>query len=129
MTDPETADRTYVEPITAASVAKVIAKERPDALLPNMGGQTGLNCAVALAEQGVLDKYGVEVIGCDIKSIRPVDRRLFAEAMRDIGLEVARSETAHARRVRARSRNIGYPVVIRPAYTLGGAAGGMAYTR
>ena len=69
MTDPETADRTYIEPITANSVAKVIAKERPDALLPNMGGQTGLNCAVALAHAGVLDKYGVEVIGCDIDSI------------------------------------------------------------
>lgn len=130
MTDPETADRTYVEPITAASVAKVIAKERPDALLPNMGGQTGLNCAVALAEQGVLDKYGVEVIGCDIKSIQTgEDRELFADAMRDIGLEVARSETAHTLEECERSaEDIGYPVVIRPAYTLGGAGGGMAYT-
>ncbi len=130
MTDPETADRTYVEPITAASVAKVIAKERPDALLPNMGGQTGLNCAVALAEQGVLDKYGVEVIGCDIKSIQTgEDRELFAEAMRDIGLEVARSETAHTLEECERAaEDIGYPVVIRPAYTLGGAGGGMAYT-
>ena len=130
MTDPETADRTYVEPITAASVAKVIAKERPDALLPNMGGQTGLNCAVALAEQGVLDKYGVEVIGCDIESIQTgEDRELFAEAMRDIGLEVARSETAHTLEECERAaEDIGYPVVIRPAYTLGGAGGGMAYT-
>ena len=130
MTDPETADRTYVEPITANSVAKVIEKERPDALLPNMGGQTGLNCAVALAEQGVLDKYGVEVIGCDINSIKTgEDRQLFADAMRDIGLEVARSESCHTIEECERvADEIGYPVVIRPAFTLGGAGGGMAYT-
>ena len=82
MTDPETADRTYVEPITAESVAKVIEKERPDALLPNMGGQTALNCAVALGDAGVLEKYGVEVIGCDLDSIKTgEDRELFAQAM------------------------------------------------
>ena len=130
MTDPETADRTYVEPITAASVAKVVEKERPDALLPNMGGQTGLNCAVALAKAGVLEKYGVEVIGCDIDSIETgEDRELFANAMRDIGLEVARSGIAHTvEECEKIADELGYPVVIRPAFTLGGAGGGMAYT-
>ena len=130
MTDPETADRTYVEPITAASVAKVIEKERPDALLPNMGGQTGLNCAVALAKAGVLEKYGVEVIGCDVDSIETgEDRELFANAMRDIGLEVARSGIAHTvEECEKIADELGYPVVIRPAFTLGGAGGGMAYT-
>jgi carbamoyl-phosphate synthase large subunit len=130
MTDPQTADRTYVEPITPESVAKVIRKERPDALLPNMGGQTALNCAVALAESGVLEECGVEVIGCDIESIRTgEDRELFAQAMRDIGLEVARSGTAHTLDECERiAGEIGYPVVVRPAFTLGGAGGGMAYT-
>ena len=129
MTDPETADRTYIEPITASSVAKVIEKERPDALLPNMGGQTGLNCAVALAKAGVLEKYGVEVIGCDIDSIETgEDRELFANAMRDIGLEVAKSGIAHTvEECEKIADELGYPVVIRPAFTLGGAGGGMAY--
>ena len=130
MTDPETADRTYIEPITVESVTKVIEKERPDALLPNMGGQTGLNCAVALAKAGVLEKYGVEVIGCDIDSIETgEDRELFANAMRDIGLEVARSGIAHTvEECEKIADELGYPVVIRPAFTLGGAGGGMAYT-
>ena len=129
MTDPETADRTYIEPITVSSVAKVIEKESPDALLPNMGGQTGLNCAVALAKAGVLDKYGVEVIGCDIDSIETgEDRELFAQAMKDIGLEVAKSDVAHSLEECERiADELGYPVVIRPAFTLGGAGGGMAY--
>ena len=129
MTDPETADRTYIEPITVESVTKVIEKERPDALLPNMGGQTGLNCAVALGKAGVLDKYGVEVIGCDIDSIEVgEDRELFANAMRDIGLEVAKSGIAHTvAECEAIAEELGYPVVVRPAFTLGGAGGGMAY--
>lgn len=129
MTDPDTADRTYIEPITVESVAKVIAKERPDALLPNMGGQTGLNCAVALAKAGVLDQFGVEVIGCDIDSIETgEDRELFAAAMKDIGLEVAKSDVAHTlEECKAIANELGYPVVIRPAFTLGGAGGGMAY--
>ena len=129
MTDPETADRTYIEPITANSVAKVIAKERPDALLPNMGGQTGLNCAVALAHASVLDKYGVEVIGCDIDSIETgEDRELFAAAMKDIGLEVAKSGIAHTiEECEAIVDELGYPAVIRPSFTLGGAGGGIAY--
>ena len=130
MTDPETADRTYIEPITANSVAKVIEKERPDALLPNMGGQTGLNCAVALAHAGVLDKYGVEVIGCDIDSIETgEDRELFAAAMKDIGIDVAKSEIAHTMEECEAAVDAvgGYPVVIRPSFTLGGAGGGIAY--
>ena len=127
MTDPETADRTYIEPITVESVEKVIEIERPDALLPNMGGQTGLNCAVALAKAGVLDRYGVEVIGCDVDSIETgEDRKLFADAMRDIGLEVAKSDVAHSIEECERiADDLGYPVVIRPAFTLGGAGGGM----
>ena len=129
MTDPETADRTYIEPITVESVTKVIEKERPDALLPNMGGQTGLNCAVALGKSGVLEKYGVEVIGCDVDSIETgEDRELFANAMRDIGLEVAKSGIAHTvEECEKIADELGYPVVVRPAFTLGGAGGGMAY--
>ena len=129
MTDPETADRTYIEPITVESVTKVIEKERPDALLPNMGGQTGLNCAVALGKAGILEKYGVEVIGCDVDSIETgEDRELFANAMRDIGLEVAKSGIAHTvEECEKIADELGYPVVLRPAFTLGGAGGGMAY--
>ena len=129
MTDPGIADRTYVEPITADSVAKVIERERPDALLPNMGGQTGLNCAIELDEAGVLSKYGVEVIGCNTESIRiGEDRKLFAEAMEDIGLHICRSgfaySVADAERIVS---ELGFPVIIRPSFTLGGAGGGIAY--
>ena len=129
MTDPDTADRTYVEPITVEAVTKVIERERPDALLPNMGGQTALNCAVALGKAGVLERLGVEVIGCDIDSIEiGEDRELFAAAMRDIGLEVARSGIARTLDECERvADELGYPVVIRPAFTLGGAGGGMAH--
>ena len=129
MTDPETADKTYIEPITVSSVTKIIEKERPDALLANMGGQTGLNCAVALAEAGVLAKYHVEVIGCDIDSIKVgEDRELFANAMKEIGLEVAKSQVAHTlKECEQIADRLGYPVVVRPAFTLGGAGGGMAY--
>ncbi len=129
MTDPEFADRTYVEPITPAFVEQVIAKERPDALLPTLGGQTGLNCAVALAEAGVLDRYGVELIGAKVEVIKKgEDRRLFAEAMARIGLETPRSGYAYsladAEEIVA---GIGFPVVVRPSFTLGGAGGGIAY--
>ena len=129
MTDPQTADRTYVEPITVDAVASVIERERPDALLPNMGGQTALNCAVALGEAGVLERFDVEVIGCDLDSIRVgEDRELFAAAMRDIGLEVAASGFAHTlHEARAIAGGLGYPVVIRPSFTLGGAGGGIAH--
>ena len=128
MTDPATADRTYVEPVTAGAIAAVIERERPDALLANMGGQTALNCAVALGEAGVLDRFGVEVIGCSLESIRiGEDRSLFREAMRDIGLEVAASGFAHdLEEAREVAGELGYPVVIRPSYTLGGAGGGIA---
>ncbi len=130
MTDPDTADRTYVEPITVDSVAKVIEKERPDALLPNMGGQTALNCAVDLGDAGILDQYGIEVIGCDLDSIRRgEDRELFAEAMHEIGLNVAEAGIAHTLgEAKDIAHRIGLPVVIRPSFTLGGAGGGMAYT-
>ncbi len=129
MTDPNVADRTYVEPITAEAVAKVIEHERPDALLPNMGGQTGLNCAIELDEAGVLAKYDVEVIGCNVDSIRVgEDRKLFAEAMEEIGLHICRSgfaySVADAEKIVS---NLGFPVIIRPSFTLGGAGGGIAY--
>jgi len=129
MTDPEYADRTYVEPITVEAVEKVIAIERPDALLPTLGGQTGLNCAVALAEAGVLDRYGVELIGATLEVIRKgEDRKLFAEAMERIGLETPRSAYAYAiADAETFVAEVGWPVVIRPSFTLGGAGGGIAY--
>ena len=129
MTDPSMAARTYVEPITASVVEKIIERERPDALLPNMGGQTGLNCAVELAESGVLEKYGVEMIGCDLEAIRKgEDRKLFAEAMERIGLDVARSGYAYSvADAEALADELGFPLVLRPSFTLGGAGGGIAY--
>ncbi len=129
MTDPGLATRTYVEPITTEFVEKVIAAERPDALLPTLGGQTGLNCAVACAEAGILDKYDVELIGAKIDVIKKgEDRRLFAEAMERIGLDVPRSGYAYsiADALDVVSR-LGYPVVVRPSFTMGGAGGGIAY--
>ncbi len=129
MTDPELAHRTYVEPVTPEFVEKVIAKERPDALLPTLGGQTGLNCAVALAESGVLDEYGVELIGAKLDVIKKgEDRKLFREAMERIGLDVPRSGYAYSiRDAEELAHELGYPVVIRPSFTLGGAGGGIAY--
>jgi carbamoyl-phosphate synthase large subunit len=129
MTDPETADAVYIEPITPDTVAKIIAKERPDALLPTLGGQTGLNTALALYDDGRLDELGVEMIGATSEVIRKAeDRDLFRTAMTNCGLENARSGIAHnmddARRVLG---EIGLPCVIRPAFTLGGAGGGIAY--
>ncbi|MGN0073495.1 MAG: carbamoyl-phosphate synthase large subunit [Coriobacteriales bacterium] len=131
MTDPKTATRTYIEPITPKAVEDIIAKERPDALLPNMGGQTGLNCAVELAESGVLDKYGVELIGCDLQAIQKgEDRKLFAEAMKRIGLECARSGYAYSvAEAEDLADQLGFPLVLRPSFTLGGAGGGIAYNR
>ena len=129
MTDPELAHRTYIEPVTPESVAKVIERERPDALLPTLGGQTGLNCAVALAESGVLDEWGVELIGAKLDVIKKgEDRKLFAEAMARIGLDVPRSGYAYSLRDgEALVGELGFPVVVRPSYTLGGAGGGIAY--
>ena len=129
MTDPGLADRTYVEPITPEFVEKVIAAERPDALLPTLGGQTGLNCAVALAEAGVLEKYGVELIGAKLDVIKKgEDRKLFAEAMERIGLDVPRSGYAYSvADAEALAAELGLPCVIRPSFTMGGAGGGIAY--
>jgi carbamoyl-phosphate synthase large subunit len=129
MTDPGLADRTYVEPITPQFVEKVIAAERPDALLPTLGGQTGLNCAVALAEAGILDEYGVELIGAKLDVIKKgEDRKLFAEAMKRIGLDVPRGQYAYSlAEAEGFTADIGFPAVIRPSFTMGGAGGGIAY--
>ncbi len=131
MTDPEMADVTYIEPVNWQTVESIIAKERPDALLPTMGGQTGLNCALDLARHGVLEKYGVEMIGASRETIdKAEDREKFKQAMKSIGLDCPRSTLAHsleeALQVQAA---IGYPVVIRPSFTLGGSGGGIAYNR
>ena len=130
MTDPAMADRTYIEPITAEFVEQVIAKEKPDALLPTLGGQTGLNTAVELAESGVLDKYGVEMIGCDLNAIkRGEDRKLFNDCMAELGIETARSGYAYSvEDALAITEKLGYPVVLRPSFTMGGAGGGIAHT-
>ncbi len=129
MTDPGLADRTYVEPITPEFVEQVIAKERPDALLPTLGGQTGLNTAVELARAGVLEKYGVEMIGCDLAAIeRGEDRKLFNECMAELGIETSRSGYAYSLAdAEAIVAELGYPVVLRPSFTMGGAGGGIAH--
>jgi len=129
MTDPGLADRTYVEPITPEFVEKIIAAERPDALLPTLGGQTGLNCAVALAEAGILEEYGVELIGAKLDVIKKgEDRKLFAEAMERIGLDVPRGGYAYSvSEAETLSADLGLPCVVRPSFTMGGAGGGIAY--
>ena len=129
MTDPEFADRTYIEPITPEVLEAIIARERPDALLPTLGGQTGLNVAIQLADRGILAKYGVEMIGAKADAIRRAeDRELFKETMAGIGLDLLRSEVARSLdEARTIARQIGFPVVIRPAFTLGGTGGGIAY--
>ncbi|WP_457650528.1 carbamoyl-phosphate synthase large subunit [Profundibacter sp.] len=131
MTDPELADATYIEPITAEMVAKIIKAERPDALLPTMGGQTGLNTALELADMGVLEKYGVELIGANRKAIEMAeDRKLFREAMDRLGLENPRATIAeNMDQCMAALEDIGLPAIIRPAFTLGGTGGGVAYNR
>jgi carbamoyl-phosphate synthase large subunit len=144
MTDPEMADATYIEPITPGIVEKIIAKERPDALLPTMGGQTGLNTALALADAGVLNRYGVELIGAQRSAIEMAeDRKLFREAMDRIGLENPRATIIAAPKLASGKydinagvqqavealEDIGLPAIIRPAYTLGGTGGGVAYNR
>ena len=131
MTDPELADATYVEPITPDIVAKILAAERPDALLPTMGGQTALNTALALERSGVLGKLGVELIGADAQAIdKAEDRQLFREAMRKIGLETPRSALAHnMSEATAALDTVGLPAIIRPSFTLGGTGGGVAYNR
>ena len=131
MTDPDLADRTYVEPLTVAFAEEVIRRERPDALLSTVGGQTGLNLSVDLAEAGVLDKYGVELIGAKIESIKKAeDRLLFKDAMRKIGLETPQSQLVNnVDDGLAFAKRIGYPVILRASFTLGGSGGGIAYNR
>ncbi len=131
MTDPEMADATYIEPVTWRAVASIIEKERPDALLPTMGGQTALNCALDLVREGVLARFGVELIGASREAIdKAEDRDLFRQAMRKIGLDMPRSAIAHsleeAIQVQA---SIGFPCIIRPSFTLGGSGGGIAYNQ
>jgi len=129
MTDPELADRTYIEPLTVAFLEAIIAHERPDALLPTVGGQTALNLAVALSEKGVLDEYGVELIGAQIKAIKIAEDRLqFKEAMKEIGLETPNSGVAYNfNEALEIVDKVGYPAIIRPSFTLGGTGGGIAF--
>lgn len=138
MTDPNTADVTYIEPITWEVVARIIEKERPDAILPTMGGQTALNCALDLHQHGVLEKFGVELIGASPEAIdKAEDRQKFKDAMTKIGLGSAKSGIAHSMEeahqvhaeIMAATGGSGYPVVIRPSFTLGGSGGGIAYNR
>jgi carbamoyl-phosphate synthase large subunit len=132
MTDPATADRTYIEPVTAAMVERVIERERPDALLPTMGGQTALNVTVELAESGVLERYGVELIGAKLHAIKKAeDRELFKQAMEKIGLSVPRSDFARTlEEARLVADQIGsFPLILRPSFTMGGTGGGIAYNR
>jgi len=129
MTDPEMADRTYIEPIDPDFVEKIIAKEKPDAVLPTLGGQTALNCAVELAARGVFEKYNVELIGAKADVIKKAENReLFKEAMQKIGLDLPQSGEAHTyKEALAVVEEIGFPVIIRPGFTLGGLGGGVAY--
>ncbi len=131
MTDPETADVTYIEPLNVERLEQIIAKERPDALLPNLGGQSGLNLCSELNQAGILEKYNVKVIGVQVDAIeRGEDRIEFKKAMNALGIEMARSEVAYSvDEALAIADNLGYPVVLRPAYTMGGAGGGLVYNK
>lgn len=131
MTDPETADETYIEPLNAERLEEIIAKERPDALLPNLGGQSGLNLCEELYKKGILDKYNVKVIGVQVDSIeRGEDRIEFKKTMDELGIEMARSEVAYSVKDGLKiADKLGYPVVLRPAYTMGGAGGGLVYNK
>ena len=131
MTDPETADVTYIEPLNLERLEQIIAKERPDALLPNLGGQSGLNLCSELAQAGILEKYNVEVIGVQVDAIeRGEDRIEFKKTMDSLGIEMARSEVAYSvDEALAIAEELGYPVVLRPAYTMGGAGGGLVYNK
>src|SRR6202789_3108210 len=131
MTDPNLADRTYVEPLSVEYAAEVIRRERPDALLSTVGGQTGLNLSVALAEAGVLDRYGVELIGAKIDAIKKAeDRLLFKDAMHKIGLDLPQSQLVNSvEKGLGFANRIGYPVILRPSFTMGGSGGGIAYNR
>ncbi len=131
MTDPETADVTYIEPLNIERLEQIIAKERPDALLPNLGGQSGLNLCAELNKAGILDKYYVKVIGVQVDAIeRGEDRIEFKKTMNDLGIEMARSEVAYSvEEALSIAEKLGYPVVLRPAYTMGGAGGGLVYNK
>ncbi len=131
MTDPEFADRTYIEPVTPEFLEKIVERERPDAILPTMGGQTALNTAMALHESGVLDRYGCELIGANARAIRLAeDRKLFAEAMERIGLRCAQGRTVTTlEEALVAAEDTGFPAIIRPSFTLGGTGGGVAYNR
>src|SRR6266516_4008730 len=131
MTDPELANRTYVEPLSIEYAEEVIRRERPDALLSTVGGQTGLNLSIALADAGVLDRYGVELIGAKVASIKKAeDRLLFKDAMRKIGLDLPQSQLVNSVDKGLEFANrIGYPVILRPSFTMGGTGGGIAYNR
>ena len=131
MTDPGLADATYIEPLNIKSLTSIIAKERPDALLPNLGGQSALNLSIELAKKGILEKYGVQVIGVQLDAIeRGEDRIAFKESMRKLGIEMPRSEPAYSvEEAEMIAEELGFPVVIRPAYTMGGTGGGLVYNR
>ncbi|MEM2318050.1 MAG: carbamoyl-phosphate synthase large subunit [Candidatus Bathyarchaeia archaeon] len=131
MTDPEMADKVYIEPLTVEVLTEIIKRERPDALLPTLGGQTGLNLAAELAEKGILDRYGVELIGAKLEAIkRGEDRLLFKETMENIGIPIPKSAPAYSVEEALKiAEEIGYPVIIRPAFTLGGTGGGVAYNK
>jgi carbamoyl-phosphate synthase large subunit len=131
MTDPDMADAVYIEPINPATVERIIAKEKPDALLPTMGGQTALNCALTMADEGTLDKYGVQLIGASREAIRMAeDRELFRVAMAEIGLDCPKAEIARTlEQALDIQTRVGYPTIIRPSFTLGGSGGGIAYNR
>ena len=131
MTDPEFADATYVEPLIPEIVERILERERPDAILPTVGGQTGINLAVALHERGALEKYGIELLGAGIDALRVgEDRELFKQAMEEVGLRVLKSGYA-ANLVESLeiAGRLGYPIIIRPSFTLGGEGGGVAYNR
>ncbi len=129
MTDPEMADATYIEPILWETVTEIIKKEKPDAILPTMGGQTALNCTLDLDKYGILEKYGVQLLGASIKAIDTAeDRELFKQAMAEIGLNSAKSKTINnLTDAILYQKEIGFPVVIRPSFTMGGSGGGIAY--
>jgi carbamoyl-phosphate synthase large subunit len=131
MTDPDFADATYVEPITAEVIEAIIAKERPDAILPTLGGQTALNAAMKLHELGVLEKYSVELIGANVAAIRAgEDRSAFKQIVLDSGADVAKSVIAHdLDEALAGAKTLGYPVVVRPSFTMGGLGSGFAYNK
>ena len=131
MTDPEMADRTYLEPLDAKRLEQVIEKERPDALLPNLGGQTGLNLCAELAKNGILEKYGIQVIGADAEAIERGENRIaFKKTMEELGIGMAKSEVAYSVDEALKiADSLGYPVVVRPAYTMGGTGGGLVYNR